>query len=121
MGLAQLYKIFIPLGWKLFYMVSLMGLINDSSVLKASDESFLRGSSSRIMWIITKPVIPSLSPYKPAEIRKTNRQIRFLSFYLLDDDSKYLLPRKAKKIFYGKDKTRFELPLNLRKNDQKIK
>lgn len=121
MRLAQLYKISIPLEWKLFYMVSLMGLINYSSILKASDESFLRSSSSRILWIISKPVIPSLSLYKPAEIRKTSRQIRFLSSYPLDDDKKYLLPRKAKKSVYGKDKTRFELPLNLRKNDQKIK
>jgi hypothetical protein len=93
----------------IFFLFSL--LLFPSDVI-ASDESYIRRSNHQVWQLIQKKISPPPSSYRPADLRKSSHQVRFLEKSPIDYKERDLGSQEAKGSFQGSVRPRSE-DLNL--------
>ena len=93
----------------IFFLFSL--LLFSSDVI-ASDESYIRRSNHQVWQLIQKKISPPPSSYRPADLRKSSHQVRFLEKSPIDYKERDLGSQEAKGSFQGSVRPRSE-DLNL--------
>ena len=83
-----------------------------SSDVIASDESYIRRSNHQVWQLIQKKISPPPSSYRPADLRKSSHQVRFLEKSPIDYKERDLGSQEAKGSFQGSVRSRSE-DLNL--------
>ena len=83
-----------------------------SSDAIASEESYIRRSNHQVWQLIQKKISPPQSSYRPADLRKSSHQVRFLEKSPIDYKERDLGSQEAKGSFQGSVRLRSE-DLNL--------
>ena len=78
----------------------------------ASEESYIRRSNHQVWQLIQKKISPPPSSYRPADLRKSSHQVRFLEKSPIDYKERDLGSQEAKGSFQGSVRPRSE-DLNL--------
>ena len=90
----------------------LFSLLLFSSDVMASEESYIRRSNHQVWQLIQKKISPPPSSYRPADLRKSSHQVRFLEKSPIDYKERDLGSQEAKGSFQGSVRPRSE-DLNL--------
>ena len=89
----------------IFFLFSLLLFSSDAI---ASEESYIRRSNHQVWQLIQKKISPPPSSYRPADLRRSSHQVRFLEKSPIDYKERDLSSQEAKGSFQGSVRPRSE-------------
>ena len=99
------------------FFLSFLLLFSSDAI--ASEESYIRRSNHQVWQLIQKKISPPPSSYRPADLRKSSHQVRFLEKSPIDYKERDLGTQESKGSFQGSVRPRSE-DLNLLPRSQEF-